>query len=42
LVAMGLETDIVLSSLGSRIVIDTKFFAQPFDKRYDRLIVRAS
>jgi 5-methylcytosine-specific restriction enzyme subunit McrC len=29
-----LQTDIVLTSPASRVVIDTKFFAEPFDRRY--------
>jgi len=37
-----LETDIVLTSPASRIVIDTKFFAKPFEKRYDKVTVRSS
>lgn len=36
----GLETDIVLSDQTSRIVIDTKFYLIPFDKRYERQTVR--
>jgi 5-methylcytosine-specific restriction enzyme subunit McrC len=36
----GLETDIVLTSPVSRIVIDSKFFAEPFDKRYEKLTVK--
>jgi 5-methylcytosine-specific restriction enzyme subunit McrC len=36
----GLETDIVLSDQTSRIVIDTKFYSIPFDKRYDKLTVK--
>jgi 5-methylcytosine-specific restriction enzyme subunit McrC len=35
-----LETDIVLTSPASRIVIDSKFFAEPFDRRYDKLTVK--
>jgi 5-methylcytosine-specific restriction enzyme subunit McrC len=37
-----LETDIVLSNSASRIVVDAKFFAEPFDRRrqYDKLTVR--
>jgi 5-methylcytosine-specific restriction enzyme subunit McrC len=37
----GLETDIVLTSSASRIVIDTKFFAEPFDRRYEKLTVKS-
>ncbi len=35
-----LRTDIVLTGPASRIVIDTKFFAEPFDRRYGRVTVR--
>jgi 5-methylcytosine-specific restriction enzyme subunit McrC len=37
----GLETDIVLTSSDSRIVIDTKFWPEPFEKRYEKLTVRS-
>src|SRR5262249_40139022 len=35
-----LDTDIVLTSSASRIVIDTKFFAEPFDRRHDKFTVK--
>jgi len=35
-----LETDIVLTSATSRIIVDTKFFEEPFDRRYDKETVR--
>jgi 5-methylcytosine-specific restriction enzyme subunit McrC len=35
-----LQTDIVLTNTSSRIVVDTKFFAEPFDKRYGKVTVR--
>jgi 5-methylcytosine-specific restriction enzyme subunit McrC len=38
----GLETDIVLTSLASRIVIDTKFYSEPFVMRHEKLRVRPS
>jgi len=37
-----LETDIVLSSPTARIVIDTKFYPNPFEMRYDKSTVRAA
>jgi 5-methylcytosine-specific restriction enzyme subunit McrC len=37
----GLETDIVLSNHKSRIVVDTKFYAVPFDTRFDKPTVKA-
>jgi 5-methylcytosine-specific restriction enzyme subunit McrC len=35
-----LETDIVLSSPTSRLVVDTKFFTEPFDNEYDKPTVK--
>jgi len=37
----GLETDMVLSSPTSRIVLDTKFYPRPLETRYDKLTVRS-
>ena len=37
----GLATDIVLTSDASRVVIDTKFYPQPFERRYEKLTVRS-
>jgi 5-methylcytosine-specific restriction enzyme subunit McrC len=36
----GLETDIVLTSPASRVVIDTKFYSEPFVMRHEKLRVR--
>lgn len=38
----GLETDIVLTSPGSRIVIDAKFYEDPFDTRYKKPTVKSA
>jgi 5-methylcytosine-specific restriction enzyme subunit McrC len=38
----ALATDIVLSSPTARIVMDTKFYPQPFEIRYDKITVRSA
>lgn len=37
-----LNTDIVLSSSSDRIVVDTKFYAEPFDRRFDKPILNSA
>jgi 5-methylcytosine-specific restriction enzyme subunit McrC len=37
----GLETDIVLTSPKVRIVIDTKFYPEPFERRFNKVTVRS-